>query len=338
LFFVLENNSFRVILKERQRLKNLAMEKPGRCSVVPLLSMTQTTIFIDVDIRPLMTAKLNQRLTEILGQRPDHISPLSGGCVGEVYRVDLPDGRSLVAKVDGGSNAVLDKEGWMLHYLVEKSALPVPELIHSAPDLLIMSFLPGHSSFDARSEAHAAALLADLHAITAPAYGLESDTLIGGLHQPNPWTPSWIAFFREQRLVFMARVAYESGRLPAQTLARIEKLAGKLERWLEEPPAPALIHGDIWSGNVLAQNGRITGFLDPAIYYADPEMELAFITLFHTFGDAFFRRYDELHGIRPGFWETRRDLYNLYPLLVHVRLFGGGYVGSVQRILGQFGV
>ena len=285
-----------------------------------------------------MTTDLNQRLADILGQRPARISPLSGGCVGEVYRVDFANGRSLVAKVDGSSGAALDKEGWMLHYLATKSALPVPDILHSSPDMLLMSLLPGRSSFDARSEAHAAALLAELHAVTAPAYGLETDTLIGGLHQPNPWTESWIEFFRQQRLLFMARTAYDAGRLPAHILARVETLAGKLERWLEEPSAPALIHGDIWSGNVLAQSGRITGFLDPAIYYADSEMELAFITLFHTFGDAFFRRYDELHGIRPGFWETRRDLYNLYPLLVHVRLFGGGYVSSVQRILSQLGV
>ena len=285
-----------------------------------------------------MTTDLNQRLADILGQHPARISPLSGGCVGEVYRVDLANGRSLVAKVDGSSGAALDKEGWMLHYLATKSALPVPDILHSSPDMLLMSLLPGRSSFDARSEAHAAALLAELHAVSAPAYGLDTDTLIGGLHQPNPWTESWIEFFRQQRLLFMARTAYDAGRLPAHILARVETLAGKLERWLEEPSAPALIHGDIWSGNVLAQSGRVTGFLDPAIYYADSEMELAFITLFHTFGDAFFRRYDELHGIRPGFWETRRDLYNLYPLLVHVRLFGGGYVSSVQRILSQFGV
>ena len=281
--------------------------------------------------------ELSQRLTEIFGQRPRSLVPLSGGCVGEVYRVDLPDGRRFVAKVDGSAHPVLDKEGWMLRYLAGRSHLPVPEVVHSAPELLVMSFLPGRG-VDGAAEPHAAELLADLHGITARAYGLETDTLIGGLHQPNPWTTSWLAFFREHRLRFMARTAYEAGQLPARELSRIEKLAGRLERWLEEPPGPALIHGDVWSGNVLAQNGRITGFLDPAIYYADPEMELAFITLFHTFGDAFFRRYDELHGIRPGFWEVRRHLYNLYPLLVHVRLFGGGYVGSVQRTLARFGV
>ncbi len=285
-----------------------------------------------------MAANWQSTLQQALGNEIVGTRALSGGCVGEVYRVDLADGRVVVAKVDQGASPVLEREGWMLRYLAAHSSLPVPQVFFSSPTLLVMDFLPGRSSFDEASEIHAADLLADLHAISAPAYGLEEDTLIGGLHQPNPWTSSWIAFFRDQRLLWMARMAYEAGRLPAGLLRRVERLAGRLDAWLEEPPAPGLIHGDVWSGNVLAQDGRITGFLDPAIYFADPEMELAFITLFHTFGQAFFRRYEERRGIRPGFWEVRRDLYNLYPLLVHVRLFGGGYVGSVERILRGLGV
>jgi fructosamine-3-kinase len=82
--------------------------------------------------------------------------------------------------------------------------------------------------------------------------------------------------------------------------------------------------------------GRIAGFIDPAIYHADPEIELAFSTVFGTFGEPFFRRYAELRPIRPGFFEVRRDLYNLYPLLVHARLFGGGYRSQVSRIVSRF--
>jgi fructosamine-3-kinase len=88
---------------------------------------------------------------------------------------------------------------------------------------------------------------------------------------------------------------------------------------------------------VLAAAGRITGFVDPAIYYADPEIELAFITLFNTFGTTFFDRYGEIRPLDAGFWRERRQLYNLYPLLVHVHLFGGDYVLSVDRTLRQFG-
>jgi fructosamine-3-kinase len=89
----------------------------------------------------------------------------------------------------------------------------------------------------------------------------------------------------------------------------------------------------MWGGNVLVRDGRIAGFVDPAIYFADPEIELAFSTLFSTFGEPFFRRYSEIRPLRPGFFEVRRDLYNLWPLLVHVRLFGGAYVASVERTL-----
>ena len=135
----------------------------------------------------------------------------------------------------------------------------------------------------------------------------------------------------------MAGEAHRVGNLPARAMARIETLAARLDRWIKEPSTPSLIHGDMWGGNVLAKGGRIAGFVDPAIYYADAEIELAFSTLFSTFGDSFFRRYAEHRPIRPGFFEERRDLLNLYPLLVHVRLFGGSYVQSVERTLAKFG-
>lgn len=89
---------------------------------------------------------------------------------------------------------------------------------------------------------------------------------------------------------------------------------------------------------MLAKERTITAFLDPAIYHADPEIELAFISLFNSFDKPFFERYREIKGIRAGFFEVRRDLYNLYPLLVHVYFFGGGYLDSVRDILHRFGL
>lgn len=265
------------------------------------------------------------------------ISPLSGGCVGQVYRVRLADGETLVAKVDEGANPVLAIEGFMLRYLTEHSDLPVPAVIHESDRLLLMSYLPGDSHFNRQAQAHAAELLAALHSITAPAYGLERATLIGGLHQPNPWTDSWLDFFREQRLLYMANEGLRTGRLPQSILPRLEKFCRRLDEWLVEPERPSLLHGDVWTTNVLAVNGRITGFVDPAIYYGHPEIELAFTTLFGTFDRPFFDRYQELRPIPAGFFEERRDIYNLYPLLVHVRLFGGSYVRSVDRTLRHFG-
>lgn len=252
--------------------------------------------------------------------------------------MELEGGTPLVAKVDERAESHLEREAYMLRYLRENSGLPVPEVFHGSETLLLMEFVEGTSRFSERAERHAADLLAELHSITATEYGHERDTLIGSLDQPNPLTGSWVDFFRDQRLLHMADVAHRSGRLPTEDRKRIDSLAGKLERYIEEPNPPALIHGDAWSANVLSKGDRVTAFLDPAIYFADCEMELAFISLFDSFGEPFFERYGEIRSIRPGFFEERCDLYNLYPLLVHVYFFGGGYVGMVRKILDRFGV
>jgi len=271
-----------------------------------------------------------------LGERLLSARPMSGGCIGEVYRAELADGTSVVAKVDRSGESQLEREAYMLRYLREKSELPVPEVYHSSVALLLMEFMPGGGNLSEAQE-HAAELLAALHDITAGAYGHERDTLIGSLSQPNPWTDSWVELFRDQRLLYLAEVASEAGRLPANLRGRVEGLAGRLGDLLEEPERPALIHGDAWSGNVLAEGNRITAFLDPAIYHANPEIELAFISLFDSFGKPFFERYHELRPIKEGFFEERRHLYSLYPLLVHVYFFGGHYVGSVEGTLDRLG-
>ena len=281
---------------------------------------------------------LAEAIEEHLGERLRSTRPMGGGCIGEVYRVELEDGTSLVAKVDREGESHLEREAYMLRYLRETSELPVPEVYHGSERLLLMQFVEGSSRFSDGAERHAAELLSALHGITADAYGHERDTLIGSLNQPNPWTESWVEFFRDQRLLYLARVAHEAGRLPAEDLKRVERLAERLREYLEEPGRPSLIHGDVWSANVLASGGRITAFLDPAIYHADPEIELSFISLFNSFGDAFFEYYREIRGIRDGFFEGRRDLYNLYPLLVHVYFFGGGYLNSVRSTLRRFGL
>lgn len=288
--------------------------------------------------------RLGDAVQSALGARPRATFLLGGGDISKVYRLEMPDGAHLVAKL----GKALDIEGSMLRYLAEHSALPVPQVLHVAPGMLITEYLENDGAIDAAAEIHAAELLAALHSLQAPAldalaldtpaFGFDGDTLIGGLRQPNPWTGSWRVFFRDQRLLHMARESVSAGKLPAGAMRRIEKLADRLERWIEEPEAPSLLHGDMWAGNVLVSRSRITGFVDPAIYYGDPEIELAFSTLFGTFGDPFFTRYGELRPLKPGFFEERRDLYNLYPLLVHVRLFGGSYVSRVDSALNKFGV
>jgi len=234
----------------------------------------------------------------------------------------------------------------MLGYLAARSSLPVPGVLHAEDTLLVMELIEAAGRLGEAGEVHAADLLADLHAVSpgpgdeppAPdAYGLGFDTLIGGLHQPNPWTRSWASFFADHRLRAMGEQAAGAGRLPARTMTRLDRLADRVGELIGDAEGPSLIHGDVWSGNVLARDGRVAGFIDPAISYADPEIELAFISLFGTFGRAFYDRYRDRRGIREGFFETRCTLYNLYPLLVHARLFGGGYASSVESSLSRLG-
>lgn len=275
---------------------------------------------------------LSARVRSVLGADIAREQTLNGGCISDVRRLTLSDGRDVVAKLGRG----LDLEGAMLSYLAQHSRLPVPEVYFSAEDLLLIAYLPTAGPLTVQSQEDAADHLAALHQITGPRHGFERTTVIGGLKQPNEQMESWLEFFREQRLMYMTETAVQTKKLPPDVALRIARLAEHLERWIDDSAKPSLLHGDIWTGNVLVNGDRIVGFVDPAIYYGDPEIELAFSTLFGTFGEPFFARYGEHRPLKPGFAE-RRDIYNLYPLLVHVRLFGAPYVNDVTLILKRFG-
>ncbi len=281
---------------------------------------------------------LLERITADIDDAVVSTESLSGGCVGQVYLVRLESGDRIVAKIDTGPEPCLDIEARMLRYLADHSDLPVPQVRVDEPELLVMEYIEhdGRSGPDVAIEA--ADALASLHDVGADSYGFEYDTLIGGLRLPNPQSQDWPAFFAEHRLVDMAHRAADADMLDTEIVGRIESLAADIGDYIDDPNGPSLIHGDIWGGNVLSHAGHLQALIDPAIYYADPEVELAFISLFNTFGARFYERYAEHRPIDDGFFEVRRDLYNLFPLLVHVRLFGGTYVDDVETTLEKFGV
>lgn len=279
------------------------------------------------------------QIERVTGARPVRLRALSGGCVASVMLAEFAKGPPVVIKADPAGESGLAVEGAMLRYLAERTRLPVPRVLgEDGGSLLVLEYIEqGGDGDSGRAEEHGAELLADLHAHGADAFGFETDTRIGGLVQPNGWCASWPEFFGERRLVHMAREAHGKGRMPAAVVRRVETLASRLDRLLGHGARPSLIHGDVWSGNVLRAGDRIAAFIDPAISFADAEVELAFIALFGCFGAPFWERYHQLRPIDRGFAEARRDLYNLYPLLVHTRLFGGAYASQVEGTLSRFG-
>lgn len=274
------------------------------------------------------------RVAGALGSAVTAANALSGGSIAAVWRVRLADGRDAVVKSGRG----LDLEAWMLRWLERETAAPVPKVLHAEEDLLVLEWIDARPGLDgADAERHLAEIVAALHAHRGQRFGFERDTAIGGLRQPNGEADTWLEFFRDRRLLHMAREALAAGRLPLSAMSRIERLASRLERWLPGRSEPRLVHGDLWHGNVLSRGGRVLALLDPALSLSDPEIELAFMTLFGSVSEPFFSAYQERRPLAPGFFEERRALYNLYPLLVHVRLFGGSYVGEVEATLARFG-
>jgi fructosamine-3-kinase len=284
--------------------------------------------------------RVKERLETALCARVTALAPMPVGFGLTGFKVELADGRRLAVKARQTSARVdLRLEGYMLGELARHSTLPVPAVHLSEPDLLVMDFIETDGGgITPQVERHAAELIAALHAVPRPSFGYECDTLIGPLPQPNPQMDRWIPFFRDHRLLDMARAAQAEGRLPAKLLMRLERLAERLDTYLTEPRHPSLLHGDLWTGNVLVRGNRVAGVVDPAIYYGHPEIELAFTTLFGTFGAAFFETYEKLAPLDREFHGIRCALYKLYPTLVHVRLFGAAYIPPIEQTLSRVGV
>lgn len=285
-------------------------------------------------------ASRSRTIADAIGSPVSDLSDLPGGCIAEVVGGTAQGRGPFVAKIgDGRSDLTI--EAAMLEDLARLGELPVPEVWHARADLLVMERLPGSSGASGPAQRHLAELVANLHAVRGPHFGYPRSTLIGPLDQPNEPEDSWARFFARHRVLHFAELAQSRGALPLGGMDTARRLADAIEaapdRFIAAGEPPVLIHGDLWSGNILSEGDRITGLIDPAIYYADREIELAFMGLFGCVGRPFFDRYHELRPIAPGFFERRQGMYRIYPLLVHAALFGGGYgrqaLGAMERTL-----
>ncbi|MGC9419229.1 MAG: fructosamine kinase family protein [Rhodovulum sp.] len=255
-----------------------------------------------------------------LGATVAALDPLHGGSLSEVVRVTLADGRRAVAK----TGPLVDREARMLEAMAAAGA-PCPRLIAVAPGLMVIEHLDETRASPAGWAALGTAL-ARLHGARGASYGWEEDYAFGPARLPNAACEDWPAFWAERRLLAWPQA------LPADIVRRVEVLAARLPDFLPRRPHPALLHGDLWGGNVLFTAGG-AALIDPACYHGHAEVDLAMLTLFGQPGSAF---HDAYGPPEPG-QDERRPIYQLWPALVHLRLFGGGYRGMVDDRLSAAG-
>jgi protein-ribulosamine 3-kinase len=277
--------------------------------------------------------EIQQRLEALLGAVIAPPQQIAHGQVGPIYRA-LIDGRDVVVKCAENST-ILGMEARMLEDL-SGHAIAVPEVLLASSELLVMRWIDTPASVPYDPQIASADLLAKLHGVSNEErmYGYYYDTPLACFVQNNEQTQyNWPLFLSQMRLLPMVQSCCDQGVLDSRWVTRFETLCeGLFGRLDASHIVPSLLHGDLWSGNLLcAQEGIV--LIDPAIYFGDREMELAFILLFHTFGDTFFDRYAEHYTLSPDFWEMKVPLYQLYPLLVHVALYGGSYVAQLDERL-----
>jgi fructosamine-3-kinase len=263
-----------------------------------------------------------ERAAALLGGALRRAEAVHGGDLSEVWRITLEDGRQAIVK----TGPVPKVEALMLRAIAASGA-PAPALLAASDDVLVIGLLPAGGRL---SEAWASLGLAaaTLHAASGASYGWESDYAFGPVASENAWTNDWPRFWAERRL--LTHVAH----IPSALARRIERLAVALPNRLPAQPRPALLHGDLWSGNIMVAGGRVTGLIDPACYYGHAEVDLAMLSLFDKPASAFFEAY----GAPEPDHDERAPIYTLWPALVHLRLFGAAYLAMVEHLLKTTGV
>ncbi len=176
--------------------------------------------------------------------------------------------------------------------------------------------------------------LASLHSQHQPQFGFTCDNFCGPTPQPNPLTSNGYLFFAQQRLQHQARLNAQKSQITVADAAQIDRLCTRLKDLLPHQ-APALLHGDLWSGNVLFSVRGEPVLIDPACYFGWPEADLAMTLLFGGFDAQFYHAYEEVRPLTPG-WRQQAEIYNLYHLLNHLFLFGNSYYGQVKAVLNRY--
>jgi fructosamine-3-kinase len=258
------------------------------------------------------------------------------------YRATLDNGRSVFVKARAhGPAGMYRAEADGLRWLADTRAVRVPEVlalhdpvdmvtdVHLEPRFLVITWIEQHLPAPDHGE-QLGRDLARLHRVSATTFGLDTDNFIADLPQANTPSDSWPDFYGHRRLEPMLRMAVDSGYLPPDATQVVGRVIDRLPELVGPSEPPSRLHGDLWRGNVLPGFRGEPWLVDPAVYAGHREVDLAMMRLFGGFDEPTFEAYDEAFPLCDGHLE-RVALYQLYPLLAHVMLFGSGYASSVMH-------
>lgn len=268
------------------------------------------------------------------------LTPVAGGSINDAARAATSEGTFFVKWNARPIPDQFDREAEGLDALRSSAtSLRVPRPIcwrqgdAGEPGFLVLEDL-GDGRPVANCDERFGQGLAELHRTSTDAFGFVNDNYCGATVQPNPWTEDWVTFYGEHRLRHLLHLARATRTVSAADFAAGERLIARLPELLGDPEPPALIHGDLWAGNRHVTAEGLPAVLDPAAYYAHREAELGMMNLFGGFGPRVWAAYEEAYPLQPG-WRERLPLYELYHVLNHYVLFGGGYGAQAFGIVRQ---
>ena len=270
---------------------------------------------------------------ELLNEEILSVDFLIQGQIGDIYTLQTSKQKYLLKTSEPSDR--LQTEARMLKDIF-KYEVSVPKVIDVSQTHLLTEYIETDRLSAEVQESAAAQILAKLHSVSNESrmYGYWYDTTIGPFSQCNEQTQyNWGLFLGQMRIMPMVRICYDQGMISPALLKRLENLSRDIYKRIDlSTITPSLIHGDLWSGNILFNRKGAT-LIDPAIYFADREMELAFIAMFETFREGFWQEYTAQLPLSSDFYETKLPLYQIYPLLVHAALYGGAYIGGIEQCL-----